>query len=169
MDDSVTLGSEQRQRRRRWLWTLGGCFGLIVVLCIVIVVGGRIYLAKHGAKTTHTWAQAAVNAKMTVYKPTYLPPGSGEPNILTLNVGNGVKSLTAQYAGGKLAISEVNRVQKPNDGRATTVRGADQAWFTSQRGRHELVIIRDGTTIQLLGPSDSDLLKVGESLQPVRG
>lgn len=163
---------QTRRRRSPWFWVAmgcGGCLVLTIIGCVLATVFSASLATFVGSQvegdTTNSWSEAAGKVDMQVYEPTYLPPASGTPEIVSVGVGGLFQTVTATYPQSGLLIVELNRnLQQGSPGQQIEIEGTDEAYL-SESG--EIVVRKDTTWITLSNLPEDELRRVAESLRRV--
>ncbi len=166
----------------------GGCTLLLVLVCVGLalfggIIGSRVATEvqknlKHSE--THSWSQAAKKTSLELYEPAYVP-GNKKVTIVSMGFGGFGNVVAARYPDTGLSITEtdvesnleitpVASGSSPGESRRKAhVRGANEAyWVTTSGGERRLTLRKSETWIDLAGIGDRQLLRVAESLRPVR-
>ncbi len=115
-----------------------------------------------------SWTEAAVKTQLDVYVPGYLPPGTGEPELNTSDFMRLIPELEAAYPSGLMIIESDTNSTHGGCAEKTRVGGAEEACFRiADSGARALAVRKGATWIQIVGISDEEAVKVGESLRPV--
>ncbi|MDQ3328463.1 MAG: hypothetical protein M3506_08080, partial [Chloroflexota bacterium] len=93
---------QPRRGRGPWFWVAlgcGGCLVLSVIGCVLMFFFSASIATLIGSQvegnTTNSWSEAAGRVGMQVYEPSYLPPESGTPEIVSFGVGSLFQTVTA--------------------------------------------------------------------------
>lgn len=115
-----------------------------------------------------SWEEAAARQDFALYRPTWLPPDVGELQLNTLEIGGMIRAVDAEYRGGLVINQSTQVAESGGPVEPARIAGADEARYESPEDQRILVIRRGRTWISLFGRPDKQLVRVAESLRPVR-
>ena len=114
------------------------------------------------------WPKAAELARIATFEPTYLPRGTGQPELTVRGIpGDSSRPLAAEYEGGLIIRQAHVDVDPQLEDEPAEVDGADDAWWGSVQEATYLYVRRGKTLIILSGLPREDLLRTAGSLKPV--
>lgn len=163
-----TSGSSRR------FWVVLGVSAIVLVVLVALACGLLWFLLRDRVAgllgdPVGSWEDAATGATtITVYRPGYLPPGTGEPFLSISHPVEGVEEVRAWYATG-LAIVQSNaalQAEDPREHEPVSLESAGEAYFVSAPIR-TLVVHKGGTWVTVEGVPDPELVRIVESLEPV--
>ncbi len=158
----------------RRFWIALGVSALALALVAALACGLLLFvlrdrLAGLVGDPVDSWEGAAAQtATITVYRPAYLPPGTGEPSLSISHPFEGVEEVRAMYGTG-LVIVQSNaalEAEDPSEHQPASVEGAGEAYFVPGPVR-TLVVDEGGTWVMLEGLPDAELLRIAQSLEPL--
>jgi hypothetical protein len=165
----------QQKKSSAWKWIGIGCgAGCLVLLIVGGIAGyGLFKVGKGFVPKPTTYEQAQQTARFLVMKPTYLPAGAGEPQMMMMDPQQGMMSVAQSFmlvysGGGQQIIITQMRGDVPGmtSGAAETVNGRP-VYVQQQQGRQTVVARYDTTLVMAMGGSLDEMKKIAASMQPV--
>ncbi len=163
-----TSGSSRR------FWIVLAVSALVLMVLLVVACGLLWFVLRDRlvglvGDPVGSWEGAAAEATMVrLYRPGYLPPGTGESFLSISRPIEGVEEVRAMYGTG-LVIVQSNaalQAEDPSEHEPASVEGAGEAYFVPGPVR-TLVVDEGGTWVTLQGLPDAELIRIAESLEPV--